>query len=243
MSALTGLFEEAQAVLHTLAGLLARAGVALAPAVELRRGAGVLTYFDREDGHVHLCLPFAEEAEGRLLGVYMGSVMGLGPEGVDRLTRFLLPWTIAHELGHCLRHRGGLFGDDPLREERAANDVASALTGAFYSDPRRAADVALVRGVAARIRREHPLGAADEAGLDRLLAATEAGSWPPEDDAAVVAFARSFAVSYCAEPLRYMGIQTSWMGAYLRSPGRRLASVRRAHLEPEPAGRRGGDPS
>ncbi|AUX45145.1 uncharacterized protein SOCE26_066260 [Sorangium cellulosum] len=228
MNALMGLYEQALPIFAELVAELAGAGLPMRRGVELRRGAGLLTYFDRDDGHIYLCLACGEDPKGQLAGLYLSSLLGITTAELDRLIRFLLPWTLAHELGHCLRHHEGMFGDDLFVEERAANDFASALTGAFYEGAERRAGVALVERAAAHLQREHPLPRDLASGLDLLAAETRGGA--PRDSAALSAFTRRFSADYTADPAAYIGIQMVWISAYLRAPRRALDEVARAHL-------------
>lgn len=89
-------------------------GMQADPRMELRRGTGMLCYYDRSDGHIYLSIPDSQSPEGRLHWLLLRSALACenNDEVVD-LFELFLPFAIAHELGHHYRQRYGLFSDDP----------------------------------------------------------------------------------------------------------------------------------
>lgn len=114
-------FDEFRAELHTY-------GVDVDPAMELRRGEGLLCYYDLADGHIYVSLPDPNEPAGKLHLFVMGSLMGCDTD--EELVQFFhifIPHLIAHELAHHVRHRLGLFTKNPWHEEQVANKLAVAI--------------------------------------------------------------------------------------------------------------------
>jgi hypothetical protein len=107
---------------------LATYGIHTDPAMELRRGTGMLCYYDLSDGHIYVSIPDPQSPEGKLHMLVLRSALYCrnSDELLD-LFRLLLPYAIAHELGHHCRHHYGLFSDDLWHEEQVANQLASAV--------------------------------------------------------------------------------------------------------------------
>ena len=113
-------------------------GIRVEPRPELRRGKGLLCAYNLEDGAVYITIPDPKNPFDRLQLHLFASLLGC--RGLDELLAFcrlLLPRIVAHELGHCFRHRYGLMTGDLWHEEHVANHLANALTGSALSPEER----------------------------------------------------------------------------------------------------------
>jgi len=114
-------FDEFVAELHSY-------GLAVDPAMELRRGTGLLCYYDLQDGHIYVSLPDLDDPAGRLHLFMMSSLMGCETDAeTAQFFRIFIPHLIAHELAHHFRHQRGLFSRNAWHEEQVANKLAVAL--------------------------------------------------------------------------------------------------------------------
>ena len=118
---------------------LARYGVAVDQKMEVRRGTGILCYYNLEDGHIYLSVPNTDSSIGRLQMMVLASLLALsGEEELFRLFELFVPHLVAHEVAHHLRHKYGLFGDNKWEEEQIANQLAVAMTKHKLSPAARA---------------------------------------------------------------------------------------------------------
>ncbi len=125
----TDLFELGQYCLTTFIKEFEAYDISADPDIELRRGSGMLCYYDFKDRHIYLSMPDLAEPEGKLHVLLLRSL--LYAESTADLMRFLrlfIPQIIAHELAHHFRHRYGLFTTDLWHEEQVANQLAVAVT-------------------------------------------------------------------------------------------------------------------
>jgi CRP-like cAMP-binding protein len=123
------LFELGQRYFKEFVDELARYDIIVDPAMELRRGKGMLCFYDLSDGHIYLSVPDLQSSMGQLKLMLLGSFLGCDDdEELMRFLRLFVPRLIAHEIGHHLRHRHGCFGDDMWHEEQIGNRLAVALT-------------------------------------------------------------------------------------------------------------------
>jgi hypothetical protein len=137
-SPLCGLFDEACAWFERFRADLAAHGLDIGPETTVRRGEGMLCRYDRDDGAICLSLPDPADPLGRFTAAVFQSVLHCDDEAdLADLVRLLLPMLIAHELGHLLRDRHGLFGDDLWFEEQVANRMAVALSRPAMSAAQR----------------------------------------------------------------------------------------------------------
>lgn len=103
-------------------------GIETDPGMEIRKGAGMLCYYDFDDRHIYLSMPDVNGPLGKLQLLMFRQV--LGAETNEELMRFLaifIPFVVAHEMTHHFRHRYGLFGEDSWYEEQLANKMAAAV--------------------------------------------------------------------------------------------------------------------
>jgi hypothetical protein len=96
--------------------------------VALRRGTGMLCYYDFNDRQIYLSMPDMRAPTGKLQLMMLRQMMGAANN--EELTRFLsvfIPFVVAHEMTHHFRHRYGQFGEDSWYEEQLANRMAAAV--------------------------------------------------------------------------------------------------------------------
>ncbi len=75
--------------------------------MELRRGAGLLCYYDLTDRQIYLSMPDLKAPTGLQLMILRQMI---GAENIDTLMRFLaifIPFVVAHEMTHHFRYRYG----------------------------------------------------------------------------------------------------------------------------------------
>jgi hypothetical protein len=122
------LFQLSQNSFKAFVQEFAAYGIHTDPTMEVRRGTGLLCYYDRNDGHIYVSIPDLQSPEGKLHLLLLRSALCCrsNDELLD-LFRLLLPYAIAHELAHHYRHRYGLFSDDLWHEEQVANQLATAV--------------------------------------------------------------------------------------------------------------------
>lgn len=133
------LFELGKRCFEEFSRELARYGIAVDPAMEVRRGTGILCYYSLDDGHIYLSVPDTKKAFGRLQAMVLASILSLsGEEELIRLFQLFIPHLVAHEMAHHLRHKHGMFGESRWDEEQIANQLAVALTRHRLSPEQRA---------------------------------------------------------------------------------------------------------
>lgn len=133
------LFQLGQKYFNAFIKEFASYGLEADPGIELRRGSGMLCYYDLEERHIYLSVPDLSQPTGKLQALFLGSM--LGSENSEELIRFLhmfIPRVIVHELAHHYRHRYGLFSDNLWEEEQIANKLAVAVFKHRLSPPEKA---------------------------------------------------------------------------------------------------------
>lgn len=103
-------------------------GIETDPGMEIRKGAGMLCYYDFNDRHIYLSMPDVNGPLGKLQLLMFRQMIGADTN--EELMRFLaifIPFVVAHEMTHHFRHRYGLFGEDSWHEEQLANKMAAAV--------------------------------------------------------------------------------------------------------------------
>lgn len=124
----TDLFAVGCQALSDLRAELAATQVQIDPKLELRAGEALLCYYNLEDGHIYLSAPDPEQPRGKFELLFYRSLLNLASnDAVVRFLALLIPWLVAHEVGHHLRHRYGCFGANLMEEEQIANQLATAF--------------------------------------------------------------------------------------------------------------------
>lgn len=173
---LTGLMEVAREVLARARHDLERHGLSLDPATQVVPGDGLLSWYDTADRQIYLSLPDVRQPLGAVQAVFFGQMLGCKDNAeLDRLIRLVLPWLMAHEVGHALRHQAGLFGDDPWLEEQIANQFAAALTKRRTLPAHRTDMLALLRKVLAHLREQLGSNVAADSHVDAHHGLVNAG--------------------------------------------------------------------
>src|SRR5689334_6265039 len=108
------LFALGKRVFEAFVAELARYGVAVDPALGLRRGDGVMSHYSLPDKKIYLSVPDPSTPVGKLQTMVLASVLSCSGEAeLLRLFEIFLPRLIAHEIAHHLRHLHGRFGQSP----------------------------------------------------------------------------------------------------------------------------------
>lgn len=140
------LFQEAQALFKEMVHELASYGIEVNPNLELRRVVAILSYYDLDDGNIYLGLPDPNTPVGKLMWLVGRSLSFCeNDEELTRHLRLFVPHLLAHELGHHVRHRYGLFSDDKWHEEQVANQLAMAIMNRRLSHDDRREAIRIVR--------------------------------------------------------------------------------------------------
>jgi len=122
------LFEFGRQCLDRLVREFRAYGLEADPGLELRRGRGLLCYYNFEDRHIYFALPDPAAPGGKLHQlIFRDTLRAESDDDLRRFLRLFIPFIIAHELAHHFRHRYGLFGEDKWREEQVANQLAVAV--------------------------------------------------------------------------------------------------------------------
>lgn len=126
---LSDLFQYAKTQFDRFVKELSSYGINLEPLPELKKESGFLCYYNMDDGAIYLSLPDPAEPLGKLQILFMKSLLSLeSDDELAYLIKLFIPRLLAHEIGHCLRHQYGMFGNDMWYEEQVANLLASAMT-------------------------------------------------------------------------------------------------------------------
>lgn len=126
---LSDLFEYSKIQFNRFVRELTSYGIKIEPSPELKKESGFLCYYNLDDGSIYLSLPDPAEPLGKLQILFMKNLLGLESDSeLAYIIKLFIPHLLAHEIGHCLRHRYGMFGNDMWHEEQVANLLASAMT-------------------------------------------------------------------------------------------------------------------
>ncbi len=136
----TDLFGLGQAAFDDFKAELLTYGLDIDPELELRRANGLLCYYSVTDHHIYLSIPEWDDTSIAIFQMVVGSLFDAEDEAaLLRFLKLFIPRVIAHEIGHHLRHRQGLFDKANLwQEEQIANELAVALTKRRWSPEDRA---------------------------------------------------------------------------------------------------------
>jgi hypothetical protein len=103
-------------------------GLAVDPNLELRRGSGLLCYYNLADGHIYLSTPELDSPAGKLQALFLRSLLGCADNtALVGFFRLFLRHIIAHEMAHHLRHQYHTFGNNMWHEEQVANKLSVAV--------------------------------------------------------------------------------------------------------------------
>lgn len=230
------LFADALPEFDWVRAELGRHGVAVDPAMTLRRGPGMLWYFDRSDGQLYISMPDSVTPMGILQAAFYRDLFGLEDHELARMIRLQLPMMLAHELAHYLRHQHGRFGDDRWFEEQVANRLGCALTASRLHPGARQALISLLQRCLIRLaaRGGEPARAvASFLEPERALAVAEqvpgaSGHAQPELREHTIA---AFNHNYTNEFIDYVQLQFGWMLIELLQTDRpRVDDVLREHF-------------
>lgn len=199
---------------------LAAAGVPLRARMEPATGI----YCTYANGAIHMSLPDVDDPVGALQAHLLAAWMGIEARTVTRLFRVMLPRLVAHEIGHALRDEAGRLSTDRLREEHAAERVATTLAHAAISGAERRWACALLWEVGARIGglREAMLTHREPARARLVL-----GDESERDDGcepAAPAHDR-FRRDYATDPLYSLRTTVGWTLVDLECPDREAIDV------------------
>lgn len=140
-SSQTGLFELGQKYFNAFKEEFAGYGLEASPRLGLKKGEGLLCYYNLDDEQIYLSVPDLNSPLGKLQAVFLQSLLGC--ESKEELLRFFelfIPHVIAHEMAHHYRHRRGLFDKTNLwREEQIANKLSVAVVKHRLSPPEKTA--------------------------------------------------------------------------------------------------------
>ncbi|MEX1021331.1 MAG: hypothetical protein WDZ49_16845 [Litorilinea sp.] len=229
MNAADPLFELGRHTLHTLRDELAHHQIPVAPDLEVRRGTNALSYYNMQDGQIYLSTPNPQAARGKFELLLYRSVTRLESNTqVYRLLELLIPWLIAHEIGHHLRHRAGRLGADIWHEEYIANLVAGALIKPRLSAAQKSELVALLSQALGNLdtglnghhstSSSSPSQSTEPTGPTGPRPRQQAEERPPSGD-----------------PLGYIARHMRWLSEDLVTPDTPpLARVARQYLRPQP---------
>lgn len=226
MTAADPLFELGRRTLHTLCDDLVRHQIDVAPNLELRRGTTALSHYNLQDGQIYLSTPNPQAARGKFELLLYRSVTCLDSDTqVYRLLELLIPWLIAHEIGHHLRHRVGRLGPDMWQEEHIANLVAGALIKPRLSAAQKSELLTLLSRAMGNL----------DTGLNRHHPASSNSPPAPAESPERRPPQRSEELPQHRDPLAYIARHIRWLSEDLIVPETlTLARVARQYLRPQP---------
>lgn len=125
---LPDLFEIGRESLEAFKKEFASYGIECDPEIELRKGAGMLCYYDFNDRQIYLSMPDLKAPTGKLqMMMFRQMICAETNEELMRFLAIFIPFVVSHEMTHHFRHRYGLFGEDSWQEEQLANKMAAAV--------------------------------------------------------------------------------------------------------------------
>ena len=122
------LFELGRQSLERFKKEFASYGIESDPELELRKGAGMLCYYDFNDRQIYLSMPDVNAPTGKLqMMMFRQMICAETNEELMRFLAIFIPFVVSHEMTHHFRDRYGLFSDDSWHEEQLANRLAAAV--------------------------------------------------------------------------------------------------------------------
>ena len=121
-------FALGEAIFAEVVALLARYGVELDPALRFERSEAPTPSYRPSTRTIRFGIPDPTTPKGRLYWYFVQHLVG-APDlpAVQRAMELPLPWAVAHEVAHHLRHHYGAPVDNDFVEEQVANCLAIAL--------------------------------------------------------------------------------------------------------------------
>lgn len=121
-------FTAAHAVYREFLSAVSRFGIAPDPALRIEPSDGPGAHYEPSAATIRVGMPDPSTIKGRLHWLFTARLLGLeSVEEAVAATADHLPFLIAHEATHHLRHRYGAPADNDFVEEQAANIVAFAF--------------------------------------------------------------------------------------------------------------------
>jgi hypothetical protein len=140
------IFTSAQRSLEQSVAMFAELGIHSRPGIMICQGDNLLCYYDFSDQNVYVSFSETADAEARMRRLLLRSFLCCADDAeLKRFLRIFVPYVVAHELTHHLRHRYGLFSADAWHEECVANECASALIKPLYSAADRAFAIPILK--------------------------------------------------------------------------------------------------
>lgn len=155
-------FAAGEAVFRDVVEALAGFGVRLDPALRLVPGSAPTPYYEPAACRIGFGVPDPATPAGRLHWIFAARVMGL--DSVDAAVATasaFLPWQMAHEVAHHLRHRYGAPIGNDFVEEQVCNEIALAFV---REHPRYAHTLPHMRTLVARTTPRLAAAASDAVG-------------------------------------------------------------------------------
>ena len=121
-------FALGEAIFAEVVALLARYGVELDPALRFERSEAPTPSYRPSTRTIRFGVPDPTVPKGRLYWYFVQHLVGV-PDlpAVQQAMELPLPWAVAHEVAHHLRHHYGAPVDNDFVEEQVANCIAIAL--------------------------------------------------------------------------------------------------------------------
>jgi hypothetical protein len=223
--------------------LLAQHQIAVSASLQLATTTQLYPHYDQHTQHICLNLIDSDDPLWQIRALAIMAFWGFKNSEIDQFLDYWLlhlRYTIAHELGHHLRHHYGRLDLSKVwHEEQIANRFATALSNAHFTPAERARYRGYLQrnseSLAAKVEVNalsayghihyalHALGLIDDSALATLISAptqTELGemlSTVPGISAEVRALAAMrqpliarFNSQYNANPIEYIYYQTAW---------------------------------
>jgi len=173
------LFELGQQAFAAYTAELAERGVPVSPDLELRRGEGVICYYQPDHNAIYLSMPSPSEPMYPIHMMVWASILSVSDQlELERFLRLFVQRIVAHELGHAARDHYGKYGSNLWEEEQIANQLAVALQNRRLTPEDHAFFLRFVDGaVAALVARVGTIDRVRASYTDQLEAMVQAGEF------------------------------------------------------------------